>query len=123
MLGFAVLLAHVVEGQFDIFWVTASGSIPWILVGMSLGAGAAEPVVPLPGELPPAAFGPGVPGGPVPWVAATRFGASPGPAIPSPGQPAGRPPWSRYPAPRFPMAKYPSVQPRPRRGGAPDAEG
>ncbi len=37
-LGFAMLLAHVIQGQFDIFWVTATGSLPWIFVGMSVAA-------------------------------------------------------------------------------------
>jgi hypothetical protein len=27
-----------VEGQFDIFWVSATSAIPWIMVGLSLGA-------------------------------------------------------------------------------------
>jgi len=31
----AVMVAHVVEGQFDIFWVTGSGSVPWIILGMA----------------------------------------------------------------------------------------
>ena len=35
-LGLSVLLAHIVEGQFDIFWVTATGSLPWIIFGMTL---------------------------------------------------------------------------------------
>jgi polysaccharide biosynthesis protein PslJ len=37
-LGLAMLLAHVTEGQFDIFWVTATGSLPWVFVGMSAAA-------------------------------------------------------------------------------------
>ena len=37
-LGFTALLMRFVEGQFDIFWVTATSAIPWILVGLSLGA-------------------------------------------------------------------------------------
>ncbi len=32
----AVMVAHVVEGQFDIFWVTGTGSAPWIILGMAL---------------------------------------------------------------------------------------
>ncbi len=32
----SVMLAHIVEGQFDIFWVTATGSLPWIFLGMAL---------------------------------------------------------------------------------------
>jgi hypothetical protein len=35
-LVFAVFLAHIVEGQFDIFWVTGTGTVPWIFVGMGL---------------------------------------------------------------------------------------
>ena len=31
----AVMVAHVVEGQFDIFWVTGTGSAPWIILGMA----------------------------------------------------------------------------------------
>ena len=34
-LELAVMVAHVVEGQFDIFWVTATGSVPWIIMGMT----------------------------------------------------------------------------------------
>jgi hypothetical protein len=34
-LALAVMVAHVVEGQFDIFWVTATGSVPWIIMGMT----------------------------------------------------------------------------------------
>jgi len=40
-MALAVLLAHVVEGQFDIFWVSPIGSMPWIIVGMGLAAAAA----------------------------------------------------------------------------------
>jgi len=40
-LAFAVVLARVVDGQFDIFWVSASGSLPWIIAGMGL-AGASR---------------------------------------------------------------------------------
>ena len=35
-LALSVMLAHIVEGQFDIFWVTATGSLPWIFLGMAL---------------------------------------------------------------------------------------
>jgi len=34
-LALAVMVAHVVEGQFDIFWVTATGSVSWIILGMA----------------------------------------------------------------------------------------
>jgi polysaccharide biosynthesis protein PslJ len=37
-LAFAVLLARVIGGQFDIFWVSASGSLPWMIAGMGLAA-------------------------------------------------------------------------------------
>jgi hypothetical protein len=37
-LAFTALLMRFVEGQFDIFWVGATSAIPWILVGLSLGA-------------------------------------------------------------------------------------
>jgi hypothetical protein len=40
-LAFGVLLAHVVEGQFDVFWVTSSGSLPWMVAGMGLAAAVA----------------------------------------------------------------------------------
>jgi hypothetical protein len=49
-LALAVLLAHVIEGQFDVFWVSPIGSMPWIIVGMGMAAanfprgGDAEPV-------------------------------------------------------------------------------
>jgi len=36
--AFAVLFARVIDGQFDIFWVSASGSLPWIIAGMGLAA-------------------------------------------------------------------------------------
>ena len=36
-LALSVLVAHIVEGQFDIFWVTATGTLPWIFLGLSLG--------------------------------------------------------------------------------------
>ncbi len=36
--AFAVVVAHVIEGQFDIFWVTATGSVPWIALGMALAS-------------------------------------------------------------------------------------
>ena len=34
----AVMVAHIVEGQFDIFWVTGTGSVPWIILGMAFAA-------------------------------------------------------------------------------------
>jgi hypothetical protein len=37
-LAFGVVVGHVVEGQFDIFWVSPSGSLPWIVAGMGLAA-------------------------------------------------------------------------------------
>ena len=37
-LAFTALLMRFVEGQFDIFWVSATSAIPWIMVGLSLGA-------------------------------------------------------------------------------------
>jgi hypothetical protein len=37
-LAFTAVLMRFVEGQFDIFWVTATSAIPWILAGIALGA-------------------------------------------------------------------------------------
>jgi len=37
-LAFGALLMRAVQGQFDIFWVTAQADIPWMLVGLALGA-------------------------------------------------------------------------------------
>jgi hypothetical protein len=37
-LAFTAVLMRFVEGQVDIFWVTATSAIPWILAGISLGA-------------------------------------------------------------------------------------
>jgi hypothetical protein len=37
-MAFTAVLMRFVEGQFDIFWVTAVSSIPWILAGLALGA-------------------------------------------------------------------------------------
>lgn len=34
-LAFAVMLAHTVEGQFDVYWVAGTGTIPWIIAGMA----------------------------------------------------------------------------------------
>jgi hypothetical protein len=62
-LGAAVLLAHAIEGQFDIYWVAATGSVPWIIAGMSAAwadrlararsGPAAEPEPEAPTEAPP----------------------------------------------------------------------
>jgi polysaccharide biosynthesis protein PslJ len=40
--AFTAVLMRLVEGQFDIFWVSASAAIPWLLVGLALGALALE---------------------------------------------------------------------------------
>jgi O-antigen ligase len=37
-LAFAVLLSRFVQGQLDIFWVSVSASLPFIVVGICLGA-------------------------------------------------------------------------------------
>lgn len=37
-LPFAVILARVIEAQFDIFWVTATASLPWMIAGIGMGA-------------------------------------------------------------------------------------
>lgn len=39
-LAFAALLMRVVQGQFDVFWVAGQTAIPWMLVGIALGAQA-----------------------------------------------------------------------------------
>lgn len=37
-LALAVVVARIVQGQLDVFWVTAQGSIPWLIAGLCLGA-------------------------------------------------------------------------------------
>lgn len=37
-LALAIVVARLVQGQLDVFWVTAQGSIPWLIAGMCLGA-------------------------------------------------------------------------------------
>ncbi|GLI27354.1 hypothetical protein ARHIZOSPH14_15960 [Agromyces rhizosphaerae] len=37
-LAFAVALSRIVQAQFDLFWVAAAVSIPFVIVGISLGA-------------------------------------------------------------------------------------
>lgn len=37
-LALAVVAARLVQGQLDVFWVTAQGSIPWLIAGLCLGA-------------------------------------------------------------------------------------
>jgi len=37
-LAFAILLARMISAQFDIFWVSATGSLPWLFAGMGLAA-------------------------------------------------------------------------------------
>lgn len=37
-LALAVVVARVLQGQLDVFWVTAQGSIPWLIAGLCLGA-------------------------------------------------------------------------------------
>lgn len=36
--AFTMILVHFVQGQLDIFWVTATASIPFMLAGLALGA-------------------------------------------------------------------------------------
>ena len=36
-LAIAVLVAHIVRGQLDMFWLAVTASLPWILVGICLG--------------------------------------------------------------------------------------
>lgn len=41
-LALAVLLMRLLQGQLDLFWVAAQGSLPWMLVGLVLGVVALE---------------------------------------------------------------------------------
>lgn len=41
-LAFAVVLSRLVQGQFDLFWVAAQVSIPFVIVGICLGAHVLE---------------------------------------------------------------------------------
>lgn len=41
-LAFAVLLTRLVQGQFDLFWVAAQVSVPFVVVGVCLGVQALE---------------------------------------------------------------------------------
>jgi len=37
-LAVAVLVSRLVQGQFDIFWAAVQGSIPFVVLGICLGA-------------------------------------------------------------------------------------
>ncbi|KYH43067.1 O-antigen ligase [Branchiibius sp. NY16-3462-2] len=37
-LAIAVLVAHLLRGQLDMFWLAVTASLPWLLVGICLGA-------------------------------------------------------------------------------------
>lgn len=39
MLGLVLVLGRLVEGIFDLYWVSAAGTLPWIFVGLSAGIG------------------------------------------------------------------------------------
>lgn len=41
-LAFAVLLARVVQGQFDLFWIAVQASVPFVVIGICLGVQAFE---------------------------------------------------------------------------------
>jgi hypothetical protein len=41
-LALAILIMRVVQGQLDIFWVGAQGSLPWMVIGVALGVLALE---------------------------------------------------------------------------------
>jgi hypothetical protein len=41
-LGLAILVAHYVDGLFDIFWIGASSTIPFIIAGVCLGMADSE---------------------------------------------------------------------------------
>lgn len=42
-LGLVVLLAHYVDGLFDIFWIGAHSIVPFVIAGMSLGMADSDP--------------------------------------------------------------------------------
>ena len=42
-LGLVVLLAHYVDGLFDIFWIGALSIVPFVIAGISLGTADADP--------------------------------------------------------------------------------
>jgi polysaccharide biosynthesis protein PslJ len=37
-LAFSILLMRFIQGQLDIFWVGAQGSLPWLVAGVAIGA-------------------------------------------------------------------------------------
>jgi hypothetical protein len=39
MLGLVLVLGRLVDGIFDIYWVSATGTLPWLFVGLSAGIG------------------------------------------------------------------------------------
>jgi len=39
MLGLVLVLGRLVDGIFDIYWVSAAGTLPWLFVGLSAGIG------------------------------------------------------------------------------------
>jgi len=39
MLGLALVLGRMVECTFDLYWVSAAGTLPWLFVGLSAGIG------------------------------------------------------------------------------------
>ncbi len=46
-----VLICRLVQSQFDLFWVAVMGSVPWLLVGLALGAQAHAEAAARPGPL------------------------------------------------------------------------
>jgi hypothetical protein len=42
-LGLVVLMAHYVDGLFDIFWIGAESIAPFVIAGISLGMADADP--------------------------------------------------------------------------------
>lgn len=38
LFGFAAVLSRLVQGQFDIFWLTVESSVPFLLAGLAIGA-------------------------------------------------------------------------------------
>lgn len=41
-LAFTVVAMRILQGQFDIFWVAAQGSLPWMVAGIAMGAMALD---------------------------------------------------------------------------------
>jgi O-antigen ligase len=42
MAALAILVARVVHGTFDVYWVASTQTLPWLIVGMAVGEPVAE---------------------------------------------------------------------------------